>query len=324
MLKKTFLYACAALFLGLTDVASAEQLPDTIWYYNLLPSVTPVKEHIHHFHNVLMIIITSICVVVALLLVFVLIRFRAKANPVPSKTTHNVKLEIIWTLIPCLILVVIMAYSFPLMYYMDKTRNPSVTLKVTGYQWYWGYSYPEEEIEEYSNYYIPSAEQDEKGEFKALRDLPTYQRLLSTYDLTTGQPSFVVVPVGEDVRVLITAGDVIHSWAMPMMGIKKDAVPGRINETWLNIKQPGIYYGQCSEICGINHGYMPIEVRAVPSADYKTWVSMMKNDGAEKAMAYIQTITVDYATKQMDMPRLTLRGLFDHLVGRDTASRPTE
>jgi cytochrome c oxidase subunit 2 len=317
VLKKTFLYVCAAIFFGLAGGASAEQLPDTIWYYNLLPSVTPVKEHIHHFHNVLMIIITSICVTVAVLLVYVLIRFRAKANPVPSKTTHHVKLEIIWTLIPCLILVVIMLYSFPLMYYMDKTRNPSVTLKVTGYQWYWGYSYPEEEIEEYNNYYIPSAEQDEKGEFAALRAQPTYQRLLSTYDLTTGQPSFVVVPAGEDVRILITAGDVIHSWAMPMMGIKKDAVPGRINETWMNIKYPGIYYGQCSEICGINHGYMPIEVRAVPSEDYKKWVSMMKDDGAEKAMAYIQNITVDYATKKMDTPRLSLRGLFADLFNRN-------
>lgn len=316
MLNKIFLLVCVSVFLGLIGVAHATPLPDTIWYYNLLPSVTPVKEHIHHFHNVLLIIISGICVAVALLLVFVLIRFRAKANPVPSKTTHNVKLEIIWTLIPCLILVVIMAYSFPLMYYMDKTRNPAVTLKVTGYQWYWGYSYPEEEIEEYSNYYIPSAEEDEKGEFAALRAQPTYQRLLSTYDLTTGQPSFVVVPAGEDVRVLITAGDVIHSWAMPMMGIKKDAVPGRINETWMNIKYPGIYYGQCSEICGINHGYMPIEVRAVPSEAYKTWVEMMKNDGPEKAMAYIQDITVDYATKQKDTPRLTLRGLVDHLLNR--------
>jgi cytochrome c oxidase subunit 2 len=316
VLKKSFLCLCVFAFTLLALPVLAAQLPDSIWYYNLLPSVTPVKERITYFHNILMVIITSICIVVAVLLAYALIRFRAKANPVPSKTTHNVKLEIIWTLIPCLILVLIMAYSFPLMYYMDKARNPSVTLKVTGYQWYWGYSYPDEEIEEYSNYYIPSVDQDEKNEFKALRDMPTYQRLLSTYDLTTGAPSFIVLPVDEDVRVLITAGDVLHSWALPMMGIKKDAVPGRINETWLRINQPGIYYGQCSEICGVNHGYMPIEIRAVPSETYKTWVSMMKDDST-KAMAYVQNATVTYAQKQIIAPRLSLTGLWDNLVGRD-------
>lgn len=301
-----------ALFAVIASPAMAAQLPDTIWYYKLLPAVSPVKLRIEHFHSLMMVIITLISLIVLVVLVYTMIRFRRSANPVPSKTTHHVKLEVIWTLIPCLILVVIMWFSFPLMYYMDKTKHPGVTLQVSGYQWYWGYAYPDLEIEEYANYFIPGEDLDKKNEFAALRAMPTYRHLLSTYDLTTGQPSFIVLPVDTDVRVLITGRDVLHSWAMPMMGVKKDAVPGRVNETWLRINEPGIYYGQCSEICGTNHGYMPIEIRAVSMETFKEWAAMMKQDSA-KAMAMIQDKTVSYASKPLVAPRLTPQILWDML-----------
>lgn len=319
MLTACLFIVCAALVLVASLHPAMAALPDTIWYTYLLPAASPGKLRIEHFHDILLVIITAISIVVIALLFYAMIRFRRKANPVPSTTTHHVKLEIIWTIIPCLILVVIMLYSFPLMYYMDKTKTPGVTLKVTGYQWYWGYSYPDLEIEEFTNYFIPGKDQDAKGEFEALRALPTYQRLLSTYDLTTGQPSFVVLPVDTDVRLLVTAQDVLHSWAMPMMGVKKDAVPGRINETWMRINAPGIYYGQCSEICGTNHGFMPIEIRAVPMETFKKWAALMKEDNA-KAMAMIQSETLQYAQRPIVAPTLTLRLLWDTVTGATTHS----
>lgn len=282
----------------------------TIWATWLPEAMSPTKARIHFFNDLITIIITAIVVVVGALLVFTMWRFRQKRNPVPSKTTHNVKLEIIWTAIPVLILLVIVVPSLRLMYFLDRTTSPDLTLKVTGYQWYWGYSYPEQEIEEFSLNMVPPEDFDPKNEFAALRADATYQRLLSTYDLVSGKPAFVVVPVEKNVRVLVTANDVIHSFAMPSFGVKKDAVPGRLNETWFRVKKPGIYYGQCSEICGLNHGYMPIEIRAVPDADFARWVELMKEDQAQ-AMAYIQDITIQYAHPQIKAQRLTLPGLWN-------------
>jgi cytochrome c oxidase subunit 2 len=186
---------------------------------------------------------------------------------------------------------------------MDRTEKPDLTLKVTGYQWYWGYSYPDQEIEEYSLYMIPDAADDKKNEFAELRAMPTYQRLLSTYELSSGKVGFIVLPVKKNIRILVTGGDVIHSFALPAFGVKKDAVPGRMNETWTRIKKPGIYYGQCSEICGIKHGYMPIEIRAVPQKQFNAWAKMMKEDTAA-AFQMIQEATVQYASKQVIAPKL--------------------
>jgi cytochrome c oxidase subunit 2 len=188
--------------------------------------------------------------------------------------------------------------------------HPDLTLKATGYQWYWGYSYPEQGIEEFSVNIVPNVEADPKHDTDAIRALPTYQRLLSTYDQSSGKPAFVVVPVGKNVRVLTTSNDVIHSWAMPSFGVKKDAVPGRLNETWFRVDKPGIYYGQCSQICGMNHGYMPIEIRAVPPEQFTQWVTLMKKDEAG-AMDYIQQNTVQYAHNQLHAPVLTLPMLWE-------------
>ena len=282
--------------------------PSDIWAWEMPAAASPVKARVHEFHHLLLIIITAIVIVVGALMLITVWRFRRSKNPVPSKVTHNVPLEIVWTAIPCLILLVIMWFSLPMMYYMDKTAKPDMTLKVTGYQWYWGYSYPEQEVEEYSLYMVPTETDDPKNEFAEVRALPTYQRLLSTYELSSGKPGFVVLPVKKNIRVLITASDVLHSFALPSFGVKKDAVPGRSNETWIRINEPGIYYGQCSELCGIKHGFMPIEVRAVTQEQFDAWVALMKTD-MPAAFAQIQEQTVQYAHPQVHAPKLTLKDL---------------
>lgn len=235
------------------------------WQINLQAAATPVHEKVHEFHNLLLVIITGIVVIVTALLFYTLWRYRAKKSPNPSNTTHNVKLEVIWTLIPCLILLVIAVPSFKLMYFMDRTVEPDMTLKVTGYQWYWGYEYMDEQFEgiNFFSYMIPDDEIDtSKGQLRTLE---------------TDNP--VVVPVNKNVRVLLTAADVIHSWAVPAFGVKTDAVPGRVNETWFRVTKPGMYYGQCSEICGINHGFMPIQIKAVPQDEFEAWVTAKKTEG---------------------------------------------
>lgn len=282
--------------------------PTDIWAWHMPDAASPVKARVHEFHHLLMVIVTAIVVLVAVVMVYTIWRYRRGKNPVPSKNTHNVPLEIVWTAIPCLILLVIMWHSLPMMYYMDKTAKPDLTLKVTGYQWYWGYSYPEQEIEEYTLYMVPTEQDDPKNEFAEVRALPTYQRLLSNYELASGKPGFVVLPIQKNIRVLITASDVLHSFALPSFGIKKDAVPGRTNETWIRINKPGIYYGQCSELCGLKHGFMPIEVRAVPQEQFDEWVNLMKTD-VPAAFAKIQSETAEYAHPQVHAPALTLKDL---------------
>lgn len=227
-----------------------------------LPAVTPAAEHIHAFHSLLLWVIGGIVLFVSGLLLFVMIRFRAKANPVPSTTTHNVLLEVIWTIIPVVILIVIAVPSFKLLYYVDRAKDPEMTLKVIGYQWYWGYEYPDQGGVELTSNMLPADEIDPaKGQIRML---------------STDNP--VVVPVDTTIQVLVTAQDVLHSFAMPNFGVKIDAVPGRINETWMRIEKPGVYYGQCSELCGINHSYMPIEIHAVSKEDFAAWIASKQAD----------------------------------------------
>ena len=181
-------------------------------------------------------------------------RFNAKANPQPTRTTHNTVLEVAWTVVPILILVVIAIPSFKLLYYQDRSPDAEMTIKAIGHQWYWSYEYPD-----HGNFtfdaFMKYDESLEEGE----------PRLLAT-------DTKVVLPVDTDIRLLITADDVLHSWAIPAFGVKQDGVPGRIAEKWVRIQQPGVYYGQCSELCGVNHGFMPIEVHAVSKEEYEAWV----------------------------------------------------
>ena len=212
-----------------------------------------MREIISFHNNILLPIIIAISVFVLFLMIYACIRFRASRNPVPSKTTHNVAVEVLWTLIPCLILIVMAVPSFKILYKQDTIPKAEVTIKAVGYQWYWGYEYPDENII-FESYMIKE------------EDLKENQPRLLTVD------NQVVVPVNKVVKVLITANDVLHAWALPSFGVKRDAVPGRINETWFKAEKVGTYYGQCSELCGIQHAFMPITVRVVSEEDYEKWL----------------------------------------------------
>lgn len=256
MLKKT-----AAFLLALTGLATPAlaDYPHE-WGLNLQKPAGLLSHQIYDFHHLLLIIITGIVLFVLGLLIYVVLRFNAKANPVPSKTTHNTLLEVVWTVIPVVILIVIAVPSFKVLFSQGRIPAAEMTLKVTGYQWYWGYEYPDQGGISFTANMIPEAEIDPaKGQ----------KRLLET-------DNEVVVPVDTVIRVQVTAADVIHSWTVPAFGVKKDAVPGRLNEAWFKVSEPGVYYGQCSEICGTNHAYMPIKVHAVTKAEFAKWVADAK------------------------------------------------
>jgi cytochrome c oxidase subunit 2 len=244
----------AAMMSGFLASAGAFAAEPTPWQMGLQPPSGPVMTQMNSFHDLLLVIITAITLFVMGLLIYVMWRFRASKNPNPSRTTHNTLIEVVWTVVPVLILIVIAVPSFRLLYFMDRAPNPELTLQVTGYQWYWGYSYPDQQIPEFSSYMVRD-EDIQEGQV----------RLLSV-----DKP--VVLPAGVDVQVLVTAGDVLHSWALPSQGVKRDAVPGRMNETWVHFDEPGTYFGQCSEICGTEHGYMPIEIQVVTAEEFDAWV----------------------------------------------------
>lgn len=220
----------------------------------LQPAASPLKEQAHFFHNViLMPIITVICLLVLGLLIWIVVRYNAKRNPTPAKWSHNTTVEIIWTIVPVLILVFIALFSFRLLFAYHNMPEPDLTVKVTGNQWNWAYEYPDQAVPEYISNMLP-ADQTTPQLFRLAADEP------------------MVVPVGQTVRLLITASDVIHAVAVPAFGIKVDAVPGRVNETWFRAERPGIYYGQCSELCGVDHAFMPIQVNVVSQAEFAAWV----------------------------------------------------
>lgn len=247
------------------DVIGVPQ-PDQI---GMQPAATSIAEDVHHFHNwVLMPIITVITIFVMLLLLWVMFRYNAKRNPVPSKTTHNTMIEVLWTVIPILVLIAISIPSFKLLYKQLDLPKTDLTIRAIGHQWYWSYEYPDNGNFTFDANMIPTADLQ-----------PGQLRLLET-------DNEVVLPVGKNIRIQITATDVIHAWTVPSFGIKHDAVPGRVNESWFNIDRPGIYYGQCSELCGTAHAFMPIKVRAVTQAEYDAWVAeaqakFAKVDGSE-------------------------------------------
>lgn len=231
------------------------------------PGFSPVKHQVIALHDLVLVIITAITLLVAGLLVVVVVRFNHKANPVPSRTTHNTVLEIAWTLIPVLILVVIAIPSFRLVYYEDRAQNPDMTVKVTGHQWYWSYAYPDSGDLHFDSYIVPG------------KDLKPGQPRLLTVD------NEMVVPVGEKIRILTTSADVIHSFFIPSLGVQRYAIPGRTIETWFEVTQPGTYYGECNQICGMNHSRMPIVVQAVPPAAFKQWLVSAKTKFAEAGSA---------------------------------------
>jgi cytochrome c oxidase subunit 2 len=258
-MSKGLLGAClpgltfASLTLASGGSAFAEMGQPAPWEYKLQEAATPVMENITWFHGLLLAIITIITLFVLALLVTVVIKFNARANPVPSRTTHNTLLEVAWTLIPVLILVTIAVPSFRLLFLELDVPKADITIKATGKQWYWSYAYPD----------------NGKFEFDSLLAQDKPPRLL-------GVDNEMVVPVNKVVRVQTTGADVIHSFAVPSFGIKIDAIPGRLNETWFKATKVGMYYGQCSELCGKDHAYMPIAVRVVSDQDFAAWVEDAK------------------------------------------------
>jgi cytochrome c oxidase subunit 2 len=232
----------------------------TNWQLGLQQSASPVMDNVIWFHDFLLYLITAIAAFVLALLVIVMVRFNARANPTPSRTTHNTALEIAWTVVPVVILVTIAVPSFRLLFLQQHTPPADLTVKATGKQWYWSYSYPDSKFEFDS---LMLQETDRK------KDKPDQPRLLAV-------DNEMVVPVNKVVRVLVTGSDVIHAYTVPSFGIKIDAVPGRINETWFRATREGMYYGQCSELCGKDHAFMPIAVRVVSERDYAAWLEQAK------------------------------------------------
>ncbi len=242
--------AAMAVLVGAAGAMADEPLP---WAIGFQKGASPTMERITTLSTLINGVIVAIVILVTALVAWCAWRYNATRNPTPATWSHNTPLEIAWTAIPALILVLIAIPSFRLLYFMDRVAEADMTLKVTGHQWYWSYEYLDHDLK-----------------FDALMvqdaDLQPGQRRLLTTD------NEVVLPVGVPIRIQLTADDVIHAWAVPAFGIKTDAVPGRLNETWVTINQPGIYYGQCSELCGVNHGFMPIMVRAVPPEQFHAWV----------------------------------------------------
>src|SRR5438552_4287133 len=229
------------------------------WQTGFQPAASPVMRNIEDFHTFLLYIIVAICFLVLVLLVWIIIRYNQRRNPVPGKATHNTLLEVVWTIVPVIILVVIAIPSFKLLYYEADIPTPDLTIKAIGKQWFWTYQYPASGNFQFDSLGLSDSAALKKGEPRML-----------------GVDNAVVVPVNKVVKVETTGADVIHSWAVPAFGVKMDAIPGRINETWFKATAEGTYYGECSEMCGARHAYMPIEVKVVSQNAFTAWLATAK------------------------------------------------
>lgn len=258
LLRKAIL--SVATFLGaaglpLAAFADEYSVP---WQMGLQKSATPIMTDITNFHTGLLWLISIITLFVLGLMIWVMIRYNEKRNPTPSKTTHNTTVEVLWTVIPVIILVVMAVPSFKLLYKEDVIPKADMTFKATGHQWYWSYAFPD-----HGNFEFDSV-------------------MVETDELKPGQPrlltvdNHIVVPVNKTIKVIVTADDVIHAWAIPAFGVKIDAVPGRLNQTWFKAERTGTFYGQCSELCGVKHGFMPIRVDVVSQQDFDAWVAKQR------------------------------------------------
>src|SRR5271165_3138623 len=257
-IKQTLLSVLAMVGLTAAIAAPALAQAPVPWEIGMQPGYSPVKDEIIWLHNLVLVIITLITLLVGVLLIWVMIRYNARRNPVPSRTSHNTLLEVAWTLLPVLILVVIAIPSFRLVFYEDRTNDADLTIKATGHQWYWEYTYPDQANLDFSSYIIPD-DQLKPGQLRLL-----------TVD------NDLVVPIGKNIRILQTSTDVIHSWFIPALGVQRYAIPGRTIETWFRVDKPGTIYGQCNQICGTNHSRMPIVVRAVPEQEFNAWLEQAK------------------------------------------------
>lgn len=262
--RLTFLAPMAALgTVAQARTAHAQGRADP-WQMWLQEPASPVMERILEFHSLIFVLEIGIVILVLGLLCYIIIRFNAKANPVPSTTTHNTLLEVVWTAIPMLILIVVAVPSMKLLYYADRFEDADMTLKITGNQWFWTYTYPDHGGFTFDSFLVPDSELK-----------PGQPRLLAV-------DNPVVLPAETNIRLLFTSADVIHNWAVPSLGLKLDTVQGRVNENWVRINAEGDYYGQCSELCGVNHGFMPIHIKAVSREEFDAWVEKAKERFAVK------------------------------------------
>jgi cytochrome c oxidase subunit 2 len=267
-----------AALVGAGSVAAWAQTPQP-WELGMQPAQSPVSHAIHQLNDLVLVIITVITVFVAALLGWVAYRYNAKRNPNPSRTSHNTLLEVAWTLIPVLILVVIAIPSFRLVYFEDRTHEADLTVKVTGHQWYWEYDYSDVAKVDFVSRVIP------EDELK-----PGQLRLLDV-------DNQLVVPAGKNIRVLTTSADVIHSFFVPSLGVQRYAIPGRTIETWFRADKPGVYYGECNQICGTNHSQMPIVVHALPEKEFQAWLTDAKTKFAEAAPVGVTPAAASAAIK---------------------------
>jgi cytochrome c oxidase subunit 2 len=255
-------WVCGLLAAGAGAALAQAEAPmvgaPTAWGMGLQASGGPIKDAISSFNSLVFWIIVVITIFVAALLVYVMWRYRAAANPNPTRTSHNTMLEIAWTVVPVLILVVIAIPSFRLIYYQDRAVDAEMTINVQGRQWYWHYAYPDHGNFTFDSYPVPDNE-IAQGQIRSL---------------SVDNP--MVIPVGANVRILTTGQDVIHSFFVPSLGVQKYTIPGRTLETWIRADRPGVYYGQCNQICGVNHWFMPIEVRAVPREEFNAWIEQAR------------------------------------------------
>lgn len=262
-----FLTTAIVLAGGILAIGDAMAAAPKPWELGMQPAANEQQARISGLHDMVLVIITLITIFVGVLLIWVMLRYNENRNPVPSTTSHNTTIEILWTVVPVLILVVIAIPSFRLVYYLDRTPDPDLTIKVTAHQWYWEYGYPE------------------AGE------LTIESRMIKSEDLKPGQlrlldvDNQMIVPVGKKIRILTNSVDVIHSFFIPSLGVQRYAIPGRTIETWMMIDKPGVYYGQCNQICGVDHSRMPIAVKAVPAAEYDAWIAKEKKAALEPAQS---------------------------------------
>lgn len=266
---RRFVAACAVTILGggllVPDALAQQPVP---WQMGFQPAFSPVMEDITRLHTWVLWLITIITLFVGALLLVVVLKFNRKANPIPSQTSHHTGLEIAWTVIPILILVGMAIPSFRLVYFQDRTHAADMTVKVTGHQWYWEYTYPDSDNLNFRSDIIPDDEARRTGKIRLLDvDNP------------------MVVPVGKNIRILTASSQVIHSFYIPSLGVQRYAIPGRTIETWMKVTAPGIYYGQCNQICGKDHSRMPIAVRAVSDAEFIAWVAEAKKKFATNTPA---------------------------------------
>ena len=248
------------------------------WQLGMQAPATQITQRIYDFHNQLLVVITLITLFVFGLLAYIIVRFNHRAHPVPTRTSHNTLIEILWTVIPVVILVMIAIPSFRLMYYMDRVPDSKMTIKITGHQWYWEYNYPDNGNIGFNSNLV--ADKDLK---------PGDQRLLEV-------DNPLVIPAKTNIRIQVAGTDVIHSWFVPSFGVQEYAVVGRLNEAWVNVNEPGTYYGECNQICGVNHAFMPIKVVVMNQADFDKWLAKAKTAFAPPADNATKVATADSAT----------------------------